>query len=194
MTYDFVGIADGEIPKAADPLFQHLVDTYGSETNKVISTWRVFLDGDLPYRPHPKSASVLEIFHHQQLSERRFFFEFLDFPEPAAAKILPADATVSAFSLRMRELAAARLGFLSTRTQPWWLEAVPFFDQQRQRIWIFWRRILHTSHHRTQLTGYLRLLDRPVPSTYGPTADVTWAGADPTHTLETGRGIKPPNA
>jgi uncharacterized damage-inducible protein DinB len=30
----------------------------------------------------------------------------------------------------------------------------------------------HMVHHRGQLTVYLRLLDVPVPSTYGPTADV----------------------
>ena len=29
----------------------------------------------------------------------------------------------------------------------------------------------HTVHHRGQLTVYLRLLDVPLPSTYGPTAD-----------------------
>jgi uncharacterized damage-inducible protein DinB len=31
--------------------------------------------------------------------------------------------------------------------------------------------ISHLSHHRGQLTVYLRLLDVPVPSIYGPTAD-----------------------
>jgi uncharacterized damage-inducible protein DinB len=30
---------------------------------------------------------------------------------------------------------------------------------------------MHMSHHRGQLTVYLRLLGQPVPSTYGPTAD-----------------------
>ncbi len=29
----------------------------------------------------------------------------------------------------------------------------------------------HTIHHRAQLGVYLRLLDRPVPATYGPSAD-----------------------
>jgi uncharacterized damage-inducible protein DinB len=29
----------------------------------------------------------------------------------------------------------------------------------------------HLIHHRAQLGLYLRLLDRPVPGTYGPTAD-----------------------
>jgi uncharacterized damage-inducible protein DinB len=31
--------------------------------------------------------------------------------------------------------------------------------------------ISHLSHHRGQLTVYLRLLDVPVPPIYGPTAD-----------------------
>lgn len=34
--------------------------------------------------------------------------------------------------------------------------------------------ISHLSHHRGQLTVYLRLLDVPVPSVYGPTADEGW--------------------
>ena len=34
--------------------------------------------------------------------------------------------------------------------------------------------INHLVHHRGQLTVYLRLLDVPVPSIYGPTADEKW--------------------
>jgi len=73
---------------------------------------------------------------------------------------------------------------MADKDQEWWLTVVPFFDVERERIWIFWRRVLHTTHHRTQLTVYLRLLDKRVPSTYGPTADVTWKGADPTRSVE----------
>jgi len=83
----------------------------------------------------------------------------------------------------MVELSRARLRFLATQGEDWWLEVVPFFDVQRERIWIFWRRVLHTAHHRTQLTVYLRLLNKKVPSTYGPTADVRWEGADPTSSV-----------
>ena len=61
---------------------------------------------------------------------------------------------------------------------------MPFFDVTRQRVWIFWRRVLHTAHHRTQLSVDLRLLDRPVPPIYGPTADASWDGADPTTTVD----------
>jgi uncharacterized damage-inducible protein DinB len=34
----------------------------------------------------------------------------------------------------------------------------------------------HLVHHRAQLGVYLRLLDVPVPSMYGPTADEPWGG------------------
>jgi uncharacterized damage-inducible protein DinB len=38
------------------------------------------------------------------------------------------------------------------------------------------QHISHLSHHRGQLTVYLRMLDVPVPSVYGPTADEPWPG------------------
>jgi uncharacterized damage-inducible protein DinB len=187
MRYDFSAISEAQIPRARDPLFQHLLDTYASETNKVISVWRDFSDGDLSFRPHAKSSTVLEVMKHQVLSERRFFGEFLGAPEPEAAAVLPTELNVAPLSNRILELARPRLTFLAERDQAWWLTTVRFFDAERQRIWIFWRRVLHTAHHRTQLTVYLRLLGKPVPATYGPTADVTWAGADPTTSVEAAR-------
>jgi len=162
------------------PILQHLVDTYQSETAKTASTWRAFTDADLPWRPHPRSSTVAEIMRHQILSERRFFDEFLGCPEPPSADALPPHRSVAAFTDRMVLLAAARVPWIAAQTEDAWLAHARFFDVERERIWIFWRRVLHTAHHRTQLTVYLRLLDRPVPSTYGPTADVTWSGADPT--------------
>jgi len=38
------------------------------------------------------------------------------------------------------------------------------------------QHINHLVHHRAQLGVYLRLLDIPVPSMYGPTADEPWGG------------------
>ena len=184
MEYTTAAIADSEIPRGA-PAWQHAVDTYASETNKVHSTWREFAAADLGWRPHPRASSVEEILKHQILSERRFFAEFLGAPEPAPETLLPpAGSAPEAYAARMAELARPRLGFLASRAEAWWLGRVKFFDVERERAWVFWRRVLHTAHHRTQLTVYLRLLDRKVPSTYGPTADVTWSGADPTLTVE----------
>ena len=180
MQYGFTAIADSEIPRASEQIFQHLLDTYASETNKVISVWRSFDPADLTFRPHPKSSTVAEILKHQLLSERRFFGEFVGTPEPPATEVLPASIDLSSLIRRMAELARPRLMFFSNQPSKWWLEEVPFFDAKHQRIWVFWRRVLHTCHHRTQLTVYLRLLNKPVLSVYGPTADQSWEGADPT--------------
>ena len=184
MNYPNISIENDQVPRAELPILQHLLDTYASETNKVISVWREFSTDAMAFKPHPRSSTVQEIMKHQLLSERRFFGEFLGTPELPASQILPEQETPENYASRMLELALPRLGFLAGRRESWWLERVPFFDVERQRIWVFWRRVLHTSHHRTQLTVYLRLLEKKVPSTYGPTADVSWEGADPTHTRE----------
>jgi uncharacterized damage-inducible protein DinB len=183
MNYPWTAIPDSSIPRAINSLFQHMLDTYVSESNKVASTWKQFTDADLAYKPHPRSTSVGDILRHQLLSERRFFGEFLGTPEPAPDKVLPPEFSVDSATSRFIELSLARLDFFAHQSEPWWMETVPFFDVQRQRIWVFWRRVLHTAHHRTQLTVFLRMLDRDVPSTYGPTADVTWKGADPTNSV-----------
>jgi uncharacterized damage-inducible protein DinB len=176
-------IRNSEIPQARNPMLQHAIDTYASETNKTASVFLQFAPADLDFRPHAKSSSVLDIFRHQLLSERSFFAEFLSSREPDAAAALPAQSTAHDFANRLEELARPRLTFLAEREDSWWLTTAKFFDVERQRIWIFWRRVLHSAHHRTQLTVYLRLLNKPVVSTYGPTADVTWSGADPTLTV-----------
>jgi uncharacterized damage-inducible protein DinB len=184
MNYEEKGINDSEIPRASAPIFQHLLKTYASEANKLNSVWLEFTDDDLGFRPHARSSTVREIIEHELLSERRFFAEFLGLPEPPPEQVLPETRTPQAYATRMLDLSRARLKFLASRNEEWWLTVVPFFDVERERIWIFWRRVLHTTHHRTQLTVYLRLLDKRVPSTYGPTADVSWKGADPTRSVE----------
>ncbi len=184
MQYDFVAIPPAEVPRAADPIFQHLLDTYAGETDKVISVWRCFSEANFNFRPHAKSSTVLDIMKHQLLSERRFFGEFVGTPEPAPAEVLPPETTIGTLTERMAQMARPRLHFFARQSADWWLQEAPFFGLTRQRIWIFWRRVLHTCHHRTQLTIYLRLLNQPVPSVYGPTADQTWDGADPTTSVE----------
>jgi len=183
MRYSFTAIPDENIPRASDPAFQHMLDTYVSETNKVASVWREFGDDDLTFRPHQRSTTVGDILKHQLLSERRFFGEFIGSPEPSPADVLPSQLTVEAALDRLTQLVEARLPFLAEQRTEWWLVRVPFFEVERERVWIFWRRLLHTAHHRTQLTVYLRMMDRSVPPTYGPTADVKWDGADPTNSV-----------
>jgi uncharacterized damage-inducible protein DinB len=186
-TYPVHVIDTADIPRASDPADQHQVDVYASEINKTASVWRAFDTATLGFRPHPKSTTVGDIFKHELLSGRRFFGEFLGLPEPDAVSVVPDPITVDSSVARLADLARARLPHLARASRKWWHEPVKFFDVERSRVWVFWRRILHSAHHRTQLTVYLRLLDRPVPPIYGPTADVSWTGADPTRTVDAAR-------
>lgn len=189
MRYDHVFIPDAAIPRARLPLLQHLVDTYVSEINKTAGVWSEVRDDQLEFRPHARSSSVRQVLAHQLLSERRFFAEFLGFAEPAVETLLPPGEapTVAAYVERLVAQAMPRLGSLAAGDEAYWLAEVPFFDVRRQRVWVAWRRILHTAHHRAQVGLALRLLEDRVPPTYGPTADVTWTGADPTTTLDAAR-------
>jgi uncharacterized damage-inducible protein DinB len=49
-----------------------------------------------------------------------------------------------------------------------------FFTQPRGAV--VRQTINHLVHHRGQLSVYLRLVDVPLPSIYGPTADESWGG------------------
>ncbi len=177
------------VPKASSPIFQHLVDTYASEIEKTAAVWRSFSDADLHWRPDAKSTSAGDIMKHQLLSERRFFCRVHRLSGGCRNGRASAGSTVEGFVERLLKQSNTRLHNLAAATGQVWLTHVKFFDVERERIWVFWRRVLHTAHHRTQLTVYLRLMGKPVPSTYGPTADVTWSGADPTNMVEAaGRG------
>jgi uncharacterized damage-inducible protein DinB len=57
------------------------------------------------------------------------------------------------------------------QSENWWEEPVSFFDEKRPRTWVMVRRIAHTSHHRGQQMAMLRMLNRDLRSSYGPTAD-----------------------
>src|SRR5689334_17769518 len=89
MDYEYVAIPEDQVPRAADPLFQHLVTTYASETNKTASVWRAVPDDLLDFRPHEEVNTIRAILVHQILSERRFFAQFVGTEEPPVEELLP---------------------------------------------------------------------------------------------------------
>jgi uncharacterized damage-inducible protein DinB len=188
MHYDFIAIPDTDVPQAVEPIFQHVLTTYASETNKTVNMWRAVPDNLLEFKPHEKTNSIRAIMVHQLLSERRFFGQFVGTEEPAVDVLLPPGEkpVVQGYIDKYVWLVKRRLPQLAKGTAGWWLEPRPFFGGlQRQRIWVFWRRVLHTCHHRTQVQSWLRLAGKePVPAIYGPSGDVKWDEADPTYSLE----------
>jgi uncharacterized damage-inducible protein DinB len=186
VNYEYIAIADAEIPRAVEPVFQHVVDTYVSEANKTVSMWRAVSDDVADFLPHEKTNSIRTILVHQLLSERRFFAQFVGTQEPPVEELLPAGEkpAVAEYIDKYLWLVRKRLPQLAAGTSAWWLEPRPFFGGlERERIWVFWRRVLHTCHHRTQVQSWLRLAGQKVPTIYGPSGDVKWAEADPTYSL-----------
>jgi uncharacterized damage-inducible protein DinB len=87
------------------------------------------------------------------------------------------DTLLQVFDRNVRE---AREALSAVRDEalelPWFLKQGEkvLFSAPRGRV--VRQTINHLVHHRGQLTVYLRLLDVPVPSIYGPTADEPWGG------------------
>lgn len=186
MHYDFVAIAEHEIPAAAEPVFQHLVTTYVSEANKTASVWKAVPPELLDFQPHPRANPIRKIFEHQLLSERRFFAQFVGTEEPDVADLLPTEepAGVDDYIDHYVRFCKRRLPQLAAGDSAWWLAPRPFFGGSRERIWVFWRRVLHTCHHRTQVQSWLRMAGAKVPPIYGPSGDVKSEGDDPTYSVE----------
>ncbi len=57
---------------------------------------------------------------------------------------------------------------------PWSLKAGERVFFTLPRLAVMRQNVNHLVHHRGQLSVYLRLLDVPLPSIYGPTADEGW--------------------
>jgi uncharacterized damage-inducible protein DinB len=187
MHYDYTAIPDAEVPVGVEPAFRHAITTYASEVNKTVSMWRGVPDEFLDFKPHERVNTIRTILVHQLLSERRFFGQFVGTDEPPVEELLPPGESppVAAYIEKYVALCRLRLPQFAAGTTAWWLEPRPFFGGLvRERVWVFWRRVLHTCHHRTQVQAWLRQAGvTPVPAIYGPSGDVTWDEADPTYSL-----------
>ena len=149
--------------------FDFLLDTYQTERLKTLSTWAQFHDSDLAFRPEPRARTPHEHMVHQCLSEDAWMAQMLDLSIDWPK--LPASETRLGFLEHYAEASRLRLARLKALPSSWFEVGTTFFDVTRSRAWVLVRRVAHTAHHRGQLTIYLRLLSRPLHSTYGPTAD-----------------------
>jgi len=152
--------------------YTFLVDTFASETLKVLSVWAMAADADLDVRPRPgdrRGRTLREHMIHQCQSENGWFTGMFGIAAPG--DVLPAEGTRLGFLRHYAAAAEHRRRELATKDDAFWETEVAFFEVRRQRTWIMVRRIAHTAHHRGQQTALLRMLGRDLHSTYGPTAD-----------------------
>ena len=149
--------------------FEFLTETYATERLKTLSVWSQFRDDDLSLRPEPRARTALEHMVHQCMSEDVWMTRMLGID--IGLSQLPPTETRLDFLSHYAEASGRRLQRLRAAPAQWFEEETTFFDVRRSRAWVLVRRIAHSAHHRGQLTIYLRLLNQPLYSTYGPTAD-----------------------
>lgn len=162
-------------------MYDFMLDTYETERLKTLSVWSEFADADLDFRPAPLARTPREHMVHQCLSEHNWMLNMLGIDPGRPA--LPPEETRVHFLKHYAELSAIRLQQLRAKPDEWFNETATFFDESRPRCWILLRRLTHSAHHRAQLTVYLRLLGKPLYSTYGPTADTGGLPASGGHTV-----------
>jgi len=141
----------------------------------------------LDWKPHPRSRSLGALALHVArlpgdvpgfLADDTFETASLDFsgPQPASKAVIHTDFAAALATARAYLEGACDADVMKTWTllrhgKP--LLSMPRFGVLRAFM------LNHLYHHRGQLTVYLRLLEVPVPSVYGPSADEKPAFARP---------------
>lgn len=136
-------------------------------------------DDDPGWKPHPKSFAIAHLAQllawmpgwiGQTLTNTE-----LDLTGGPSYSMESTETLLELFDDNVRQAREAIAGASDADYDvPWSLKARGhvFFTQPRGAI--IRQHISHLSHHRGQMTVYLRLRDVPVPSVYGPTADEKW--------------------
>jgi uncharacterized damage-inducible protein DinB len=161
------------------PIAEELLKEFDEEMR---TTRRVLerVPGDkLEWKPHPKSFSLA---HLAQLVSwmpgwltNALTETSLDLARGGQYSVEQPSALLTGFDKNVAEARATISASKDADYQvPWSLKHGDqvFFTMTRKEV--IRQTLSHLSHHRGQLTVYLRMLDVAVPSIYGPTADEKW--------------------
>jgi uncharacterized damage-inducible protein DinB len=103
----------------------------------------------------------------------------LDLSKGEGYSFEPTEALLRRFDKAVAEARAAiQEASDSEMSVPWSLKMGDHVLFTMPRQVVVRQHINHLVHHRGQLSVYLRLLDVPVPSMYGPTADEPWGAQE----------------
>jgi len=154
-------------------------DSEAAKTRKMLDA--IPADADFTYKPHPKSMSLGRLAGHIAETPGHWGCGILlqDKLEFAAdhkfEPYVPASksAMLERFDKEVAETKAALAGFAPAKWDDHWKFAFGdqvWIDEPKYQVWRNWV-MNHMIHHRAQLGVFLRLLNKPIPGTYGPSAD-----------------------
>jgi uncharacterized damage-inducible protein DinB len=158
-----------------------LLATLESEIPTTANVFRAMPSDGLDYRPDPVSKTALALMRHIALEDEWFLkavadgaFAALPDDSDACGVMTPADAVM--FYNDRIPAAIARIRTLSGEAL---MREVDLFGMMKMPAVQFLSMALrHSTHHRGQLTAYLRAMGGKVPSVYGPSADTQMMAAN----------------
>jgi uncharacterized damage-inducible protein DinB len=163
------------------PISELLLVEFDEEMKKTRATLERVPEDKKDFAPHPKSMPLDKLAPHvAQLAG--FGLSVLTTPEldfaKSSYKPLPFESAAQLVSALDEGAAKVRAALKSTPDEAWtqnWklsFQGKPIFEGSR---FLAYREMFlnHLVHHRAQLGVYLRLNGKPVPATYGPSADDT---------------------
>lgn len=163
------------------PISEFLLPEFDEEMKKTRTTLERVPADKKDFAPHPKSMPLGKLAPHvAQLAG--FGFTVLTTPEldfaKGSFKPLPFESAAQLVQALDEGAAKVRAALQSTPDGAWkenWklsFQGKPIFEGTR---FLAYRQMFlnHLVHHRAQLGVYLRLNEKPVPATYGPSADDT---------------------
>jgi len=163
------------------PISELLLTEFDEEIKKTRTMLERVPEDKKDFAPHAKSMPLNKLAPHvAQLAG--FGLSILTTPEldfaKSSYKPLPFESAAQLVSALDEGAAKVRAALQKTPDEAWtqdWklsFQGKPIFSGTR---FLAYREMFlnHLVHHRAQLGVYLRLNGRPVPSTYGPSADET---------------------
>jgi len=156
-------------------LFQKELEKEAIATRKMLTA---VPDGKWDWKPHPKSMNMLQLSTHiaelptwigMALNTNELDFAGMDF------KPTPVKDTAALVQIFENSIADAREqlanGKEETLDEPWTLRNGEQVYSTEPKADVIRMTLSQIIHHRAQLGVFLRLLDVPIPGSYGPSAD-----------------------
>jgi uncharacterized damage-inducible protein DinB len=161
---------------------KELIAEYDRETAKTRKMLEAIpADADFTYKPHPKSMSLGRLAGHVSDTTGEWAIstlttDKLEFPpDHKFEPYIPAskEALLEKYDQGVAEAKKALAIFPAEKWDDNWKFVAggqAWIDESKYEVWRNWV-LNHLIHHRAQLGVYLRLLDKPIPGMYGPSAD-----------------------
>jgi uncharacterized damage-inducible protein DinB len=154
-----------------------LAEEFAAELTREALTTRRVPESQLGWRPHPKSMTLGQLAFHIAILPRAIAELLTDLDAEVPRVPLPEGVPVAEMLATLKE----SVPFAAEKLAAWGdegLDANWRMTREGKTLLEMPRKMMvrsvmlnHWYHHRGQLTVYLRLLEVPLPSIYGPSAD-----------------------